>query len=208
MLDRETKAPAALRRAMAAVLEAHGGDPLEAETWSIDLERSLTELGFQVAKDYHSNVNRTDHGPSCYHCGRPENTQPFVIPGTPLELRSSEGDAGRWRHWGGSDMWICRVHPNYMDGDHMYENGWERTLELDQALEHAAARDGLLGLVHTTDREVEQMVMRFEAEHAERLAALDAAAPNGGHQGRARREGARSESGKLRDAEPDSGSTE
>ncbi len=90
----------------------------------------------------------------------------------------------------------------------MYESGWERTMELDQALEHAAARDGLLGLAHTTNREVEQMVMRFEAEHAERLAALDAAAPNGGHQDRARREGAPSESGERRNGEPDGGSTE
>ena len=43
-------------------------------------------------------------GHSDYHCGRPENLEPFVIEGTAIELYSSEMDAGRWRHWGGADL--------------------------------------------------------------------------------------------------------
>ena len=135
-----------------------------------NVAEQLRDMGFRVAKDPHSNrwgPPIAGEGHDCFHCDRAENTDPFVIPGTPLELLSSEGDAGRYRHWGGSDMWICREHPNFMDGDRDEGGAVGRTMEVYEALEHLAARDGLAWALQLTHR-----------------AALDAAAPHGGHQGR------------------------
>jgi hypothetical protein len=175
----------ALRTAMAAQTAKLGAWNGDVEELSAELERSLAEIGFKVAKDYHSEVSRSDHRPTCNHCGRPENTEPFVIPGTPLELLSSERDAGRWRHWGGDDVWTCRSHPGYLDGDRAEDRSWERRMELYEAVEHLAARDGLSEPLHTPQAVIWRLIDQFEAEQADWLAALDAQAPDGGHHGAA-----------------------
>lgn len=183
-MDRRMTAADALRQAIAVVQgRRRGGNA----NLAAGLERELGEMGFTVARDYHRSSAAGEHI-DCYHCGRPENLEAFVLPGSPLELHSSEGEAGRWRHWGGSDMWVCRAHPAYMDGDEALSDGWQRTMELHQAVEHLAARDGITAPLHTSEREIERLCDDFVASHAERLATLDAAAPHGGHQGRASRQ--------------------
>ena len=125
-----------------------------------------------------------------YHCGRPENDDPYVIPGTPIELFSSEMDAGRWRHWGGTDIWLCREHPYYV-GETMPDGGDRpdryRQMEVFEAAEHATLhRHGLIDEARDVERPLQMSVLsEYEVEHAERLDALDRLAPNGGHAGRA-----------------------
>jgi len=177
----------ALREVVGDML-AERGDAAAAPAaeWSEDLTRRLAEVGFKVSKDYHYRSADDPHPADCYHCGRAENPDPFVIPGTPLELQSSEGEEGRFRHWGGDDVWICRAHPTYMSGD-LSEGDVERTMDLYQAVEHLAARDGITDLLHRTIDKVERMKEPYATANATRLAALDAHAPDGGHQGVAAR---------------------
>jgi len=148
------------------------------------LRASLAELGFAVAKDYHSRAktDRAEHDKTCSHCGRPENAEPFVVPGTPLELMYSEGDEGRFRIWGGSDLWMCRAHPHYQDGD-VATGSSERWMEIQEAVEHLAARDHLEAPLHMRHADIEAAKAAYAAANAARLSALDAAAPGGGHQG-------------------------
>ena len=131
------------------------------------------------------------HGtcPDDYHCGRPENVEPYVIAGTPIELYSSEMDAGRWRHWGGSDQWLCREHPYHVNAaprDGVEDKRRYRTMEVTEAAEHAVLHRHDLA-EEARELEVplqEAELMVFEAQHAGRLEALDRAAPDGGHAGR------------------------
>ena len=84
---------AALGAAMSELLD-NRGVTVDSREWAADLSDRLGKAGFRIAQDYHQ--GRGDgHPGNCYHCGRPENTDPFVISETPLELWSSEGDAGR-----------------------------------------------------------------------------------------------------------------
>jgi hypothetical protein len=125
--------------------------------------------------------------PDDYHCGRPENSEPFVIPGTPIELYSSEMDAGRWRHWGGADQWLCREHPYYL-GESYAEATPDRyrTMEVFEAAEHATLhRHGLVEEARDLERPLEESSLsEFVAVNAQRLDALDRLAPDGGHAGR------------------------
>lgn len=183
-MNGDTTPDEALIRAVRRVLRARGVEG-DAGDWSDALNRDLAEAGFKVSKDYH--YGRHDgHPENCYHCGRPENLDPFVVPGTPLELRSSEGDAGRFRHWGGDDLWVCRAHPTYT-GDPSTGPAWDRTMEFHEAIEHVAARDDVPAALDLSLGELAKQEATYQGLHGDRLAALDAAAPNGGHQGAAAR---------------------
>jgi len=126
------------------------------------------------------------HPDDCRHCGRPENVLPYVIPGTQIELYSSEMDAGRWRHWGGSDMWLCREHRNYV-GEAHDENDpkYYRLMEVFEAAEHATLhRHQLIDEARELEGPLRMTALaEFEAVHAARLEALDRSGPNGGHSG-------------------------
>lgn len=184
-MNRDTTPDEALTRAMGEVLQRRGADG-DATEWSEDLTRGLAKVGFKVSKDYH--YARDDgHPGNCYHCGRPENVDPFVISGTPLELRSSEGDAGRYRHWGGDDLWVCRAHLTYVAGEESTGPAWDRTMDFHEAIEHLAARDGLPEALDLSLDDVAKQEATYQSANADRLAALDAAAPNGGHQAEAAR---------------------
>lgn len=185
-MDPRTSPEEALREVVGELMTERGDRAVDATEWSENLARRLGDVGFKVSKDYHYRGADDPHPADCYHCGRAENSDPFVIPGTPLELQSSEGEEGRFRHWGGDDVWICRVHPTYRSGDHS-EGNVERTMDLYQALEHLAARDGLPDLLHRTIDEVERMKEPYATANASRLAALDAQSPDGGHRGVAAR---------------------
>jgi hypothetical protein len=172
----------ALKVAVAEALGAKGAiaDPT---ALAAQLHARLREVGFAVSKDYHARSS-ADHSADCYHCGRPENAEPFVIPGTPLELRSSEGEEGRYRHWGGDDVWVCRTHPHYIDAERVETSPWERTMDIHEALEHLAARDDLPLVLAMATQEIEAKKAAYAIANRERLVVLDAEAPNGGHQGR------------------------
>jgi len=112
-----------------------------------------------------------------------------VIPGTPIELYSSEMDAGRWRHWGGADQWLCREHRYYVGeerpgGDD--DSKRYRTMEVFEAAEHATLhRHGIVDEARELERPLQQSALtEYEALHAQRLDALDRLAPSGGHAGR------------------------
>ena len=125
--------------------------------------------------------------PDDYHCGRPENVEPYVIPGTSIELYSSEMDAGRWRHWGGSDQWLCREHPYYVGEKYAEDTpNRYRTMEVTEAAEHATLhRHGLADEALELELPLQESALaEFQAQHAERLDALDRLAPEGGHAGR------------------------
>ena len=127
------------------------------------------------------------HGPDDYHCGRPENVDPFVIARTPIELYSSEMDAGRWRHWGGADLWLCREHPYYVGETYAEDTPTRyRLMEVFEATEHATLhRHGLANEARDLERPLrESSLSEYEALNAERLDALDRLAPQGGHAGR------------------------
>ena len=125
--------------------------------------------------------------PDDYHCGRPENVDPYVIPDTPIELYSSEMDAGRWRHWGGADQWLCREHRYYV-GENPPEDTPRRyrTMEVFEAAEHAILhRHGLAEAARDVEVPLQEAALSaYEAEHKARLDALDRLAPDGGHAGR------------------------
>jgi hypothetical protein len=183
-LARQATSDEALSQALKAIsADLRGASDADCRRLSLELSQNLAEVGFRVSKDYHFATNE-DHRCNCYHCGRPENPEPFVVPGTPLELNSCEGDEGRFRHWGGDDLWVCRAHPRYLDGDTVASSKWDRTMEWTEAVEHLAARDGLPDLLHRSSAEVTALVRAFGVANRERLAALDAAAPDGGPQGR------------------------
>ena len=183
-MNRETTPEQGLVQAMRRVLDGRvtGGDASE---WSEALSRELADAGFKVSVDYHY-TRHDGHPGNCYHCGRPENPHPFVVSGTPLELRSSEGEAGRFRHWGGDDLWSCQAHPTYT-GEAGTSPDLDRTMDFHQAIEHLAARDGLPQALNLTLGEVMKQEAAYQATNADRLTALDAAAPNGGHQGESAR---------------------
>lgn len=170
----------ALREALARA--AGTADGADATVLATQVEEELRALGWKVAPDWHARPAGGRHGPDCYHCGRPENTEPFVIPGTPIELFSSEGEQGRWRHWGGDDVWVCRNHPHDMDGDQP-DVSYTRAMGLGEALEHAAARDAIPKATAITIAQVNEAAVAYREVAAGRLAELDAAAPGGGHAG-------------------------
>ena len=182
IMDSKTTPINAITRAMGNMLAARGisATPEGPGGWAADLSARLAKLGFVVVKDYHYALGHESH--DCEHCDRPENTNPFVIPGTPLELRSSEGDDGRFRHWGGDDVWVCRVHPDYMDGNEV-DIGRARTMDFREAVEHLAARDAKTAPLHMSSCDVIELRSAYSAANAERLTVLDASAPHGGHQG-------------------------
>ncbi len=124
----------------------------------------------------------TAHPADCPHCGRPENDDPFVIPGTPVELWSSETDAGRWRHWGGADLWVCREHPNFVGEDAPDKPSRYRLMEVFEASEHATLhRHGLVEEARALEVPLQSAaLMRYSSEHRQRLAALDARGPRSG----------------------------
>src|SRR5258705_3975937 len=126
--------------------------------------------------------------PDDYHCGRPENIDPYVIPGTPVELYSSEMDAGRWRHWGGSDLWVCREHPYYV-GEAFADDTPRRyrQMEVFEAAEHATLhRHGLADEARGLEMPLQEASLsEYVAMNVKRLQALDRLAPHGGHAGRA-----------------------
>lgn len=184
-MDRDMTPAEALTQALEASFERRGVDGDAAE-WAEDLTQGLAAVGFKVSWDYHQ-ARDDDHAGNCYHSGRPENLEPFVLSGTPLELRSSEGDAGRYRHWGGDDLWVCRAHLTYDAGEVSKGPAWDRTMEFHEAIEHLAARDGVHEAVEMTLVDVSNQEKAYLAVNADRLATLDAAAPNGGHQARTAR---------------------
>jgi hypothetical protein len=61
-------------------------------------------------------------GCPCPHCSRPANDNPLRF--GPIYLASSEGDAGKWRHWGGSDIWACDDHPDW-EGEDTDTSHWD-----------------------------------------------------------------------------------
>lgn len=188
VMDPTTTATEALLRAVSATLSARGDGSLSGspQEWTDGLAACLADQGFKVAKDYHYDRAPEGHPATCYHCGRPENVDPFILPGTPLELRSSEGEAGRFRHWGGPDVWACRTHLHAIDGRDE-DPTWERTMDLIEAVEHLAARDGLPEVLAMSSDEVDALISAYYVSHTERLVALDALAAKGGHQGVAAR---------------------
>jgi hypothetical protein len=188
-MNPETKPEEALQQAIDDMLTARGIESkIYGREWTEDLQGRLSETGFRVAKDHHWPRKRDEHPANCYHCGRPENIDPFVVPGTPLELQSSAGDAGRFRHWGGDDLWICRSHPNYLDGSRVQASAGERTMDFHEAVEHLAARDGVTDLLNKSVAEIEAMKAAYTSTKASRLSDLDRQAPNGGHEGAKARE--------------------
>lgn len=154
--------------------------PRQAEDFAAELKAGLAEHGYHVEHQYITHPvgeKREQHHADCYHCGRPENDDPFVVPGSKLrlELYSSETDAGRFRHWGGSDLWVCRNH-KYPD-DHVQR--WVRTMEWTEAVDHMYARDDvdLRNMMFEIPKEVDL----YLDDHAARLQDLDRSAPHGGH---------------------------
>jgi hypothetical protein len=129
-----------------------------------------------------------EHPANCFHCGRPENTEPFVIEGTPIELYSSEGDLGRWRHWGGSDQWLCRDHRYYVGGGPLEGHDpakFYRLMEDHEAAEHATLHGhGLVDEARERESLLREALFAAESQPNPRLAALDRSAPSGGHAGR------------------------
>ena len=122
------------------------------------------------------------HPDDCYHCGRPENTEPFVIDGTPVELYSSETDAGRWRHWGGADLWLCRVHRYHVGEDPPEGNDVPsryRLMEVFEAAEHAILhRHNLAEEPRAVQVPLQaQALADFQSANGERLQNLDLLAP-------------------------------
>jgi hypothetical protein len=142
-------------------------------------------MPFGIGKKATPNDGEGEHPANCYHCGRPENTEPFTLEGTPIELYSSEGDSGRWRHWGGSDLWLCRDHPYYVGGGPLEGHDPAKTYRLmedDEAAEHATLhRHGLVDEARAEEVRLREALRAVEAQDDARLSALDRAAPHGGH---------------------------
>ena len=101
-------------------------------------------------------------GPHEWHCSRPTNEQPLRF--GPIYLAWSEGNAGRDRGWGGSDIWACDEHPQW-DGE-------------DDSTEHWAIHGFDVTFGDIVDAE-----KRYEAENADHLRALELATPDQGHLG-------------------------
>lgn len=111
---------------------------------------------------------KTKFHDDCYFCGRPENLNPFLIPGTPIELFVTESDAGRWRQWATDDIYRC--------GEHLDRGEFYGQTEIG---EHLIARHGY-SIDHLDHAAIQAAQIEYEAEHAKALRALDKAAPKGG----------------------------
>lgn len=101
-------------------------------------------------------------GPHEWHCGRPINEKPLRF--GPIYLSWSEGNAGRERGWGGSDIWACDEHPEW-EGEDEDTGHWAlHGFEVDFGAIYDAAKQYVL-------------------DNAAHLRALELATPDQGHLG-------------------------